>query len=93
MKAIRIFLHLSCLLALASFGATSEQSLTLHTRNRVATAADTNEFAVVEKAIQWDPRKMAIVVCDMWDQHWCKGATARDVRMAPRMNEVIRAER
>ena len=65
MKLLRTFIPLSCLLALASFAATPEQSLTLHTRNRVATAADTNEFAVVEKAIQWDPRKTAIVVFHM----------------------------
>jgi nicotinamidase-related amidase len=26
----------------------------------------------------------------MWDQHWCKGATARVAEMAPRMNETIR---
>jgi nicotinamidase-related amidase len=25
----------------------------------------------------------------MWDQHWCKGATARVAEMAPRMNDLI----
>ncbi|MBI3414908.1 MAG: ThuA domain-containing protein [Verrucomicrobia bacterium] len=93
MKLLRTFLSLSWLLALASIAATPEQSLTLHTRNRVASTADTNEFAIVEKAIQWNPRKTAIVVCDMWDQHWCKGATARVGEMAPRMNEVLKAAR
>lgn len=93
MKSTRTFLSLSWLLALASFAATPEQSLTFHTRSRVANAADTNEFAVVEKSIQWNPRKTAIVVCDMWDQHWCKGATARVAEMAPRMNEVLKAAR
>src|SRR5688572_220429 len=40
-----------------------------------------------------DPHGTAIVVCDMWDQHWCKGATERVAEMAPRMNEVIAAAR
>lgn len=26
---------------------------------------------------------------DMWDRHWCKGATARTRQMAPRMNELL----
>ena len=29
----------------------------------------------------------------MWDQHWCKGATARVAEMAPRMNQTIAALR
>src|SRR5688500_3082271 len=40
-----------------------------------------------------EPRGTAIIVCDMWDQHWCKGATDRVGEMAPRMNEVIEAAR
>jgi nicotinamidase-related amidase/type 1 glutamine amidotransferase len=29
----------------------------------------------------------------MWDQHWCRGATARVAEMAPRMNEALKAAR
>jgi len=38
---------------------------------------------------QWNPKETAIIVCDMWDQHWCHGATSRVAEMAPRMNEVL----
>jgi len=31
----------------------------------------------------------AIVICDMWDKHWSRGASERVDEMAPRMNEVI----
>jgi hypothetical protein len=25
---------------------------------------------IVEQAVRWDPRKTALVICDMWDDHW-----------------------
>ncbi|MBI2950216.1 MAG: ThuA domain-containing protein [Verrucomicrobia bacterium] len=68
-------------------------SLELHERRRQALPADTNHFDAVEKTLRWDPKKTAIIVCDMWDQHWCKGATARVAELAPRMNEVLKAAR
>ena len=41
----------------------------------------------------WDPKKTALVICDMWDQHWCEGSTRRVGEMAPRMNEVVKKAR
>jgi len=67
--------------------------LTLHTRNRVPTAGDTNEWQVVEQTTQWNARRTAIVICDMWDKHWCPDATERVGEMAPRLNEVVNAAR
>src|SRR4051812_12268637 len=72
-----------CLVALV-FSLTNfrAEPLTLHTRR----AGD-------EKVVQLDPQKTAIVICDMWNEHWCKGATERVAEMAPRMNQVISAAR
>jgi nicotinamidase-related amidase len=42
----------------------------------------------VEERVTWDPAQTALVICDMWDQHWCRGATERVSEMAARMNEV-----
>jgi putative heme-binding domain-containing protein len=67
--------------------------LTLHTRSRSETAQGSGEWLPTETTVQWESRKTAIVICDMWNQHWCKGATARVAEMAPRMNEVIQAAR
>src|SRR5450432_1761292 len=41
----------------------------------------------------WDPRKTAVVICDMWNDHWCKAAAGRVAEMAPRMNDTISALR
>lgn len=35
----------------------------------------------------------AVLICDMWDRHWSRGATERVDAMAPRINEVIKVVR
>ncbi|MBK8504951.1 MAG: isochorismatase family protein [Saprospiraceae bacterium] len=47
------------------------------------------EFKERQKKLNWNPAETAIIVCDMWDQHWCKTATLRVTAMAPRMNLVL----
>ncbi len=37
----------------------------------------------------WIPGETAIIICDMWDKHWCDDATSRVAEMAPEMNKVI----
>ncbi|HEY2840210.1 MAG TPA: isochorismatase family protein, partial [Pirellulales bacterium] len=71
----------------------SSGKLLLHERRRVETAAGSGKFRVEESQVEWDPAHTAIIVCDMWNQHWCQGATARVAEMAPRMNEVLKAAR
>lgn len=63
--------------------------LELHVRDRAA--ADPGQPRTTTAV--WDASRTAIVVCDMWNQHWCRGATARVAEMAPRMNEVLKAAR
>jgi nicotinamidase-related amidase len=57
--------------------------LELHARSR--TAADEPKSTVVK----WDPRNTALVVVDMWDDHWCQGAARRVVELAPRVNQFV----
>ena len=35
----------------------------------------------------------ALIICDMWDNHWSRGAAERVDAMAPRMNQVIQVAR
>ena len=69
------------------------EPLTLHTRSQSETAKGSGQWQTTDATVQWDPQKTAIVVCDMWNQHWCQGATRRVAEMAPRMNEVLQAAR
>jgi nicotinamidase-related amidase/type 1 glutamine amidotransferase len=77
-------------LVLGLAGASAE-TLELAARRRVR-GAD-GAFSVRDETLMWPPLKTAIVVCDMWDDHWCRGAARRAAEMAPRMNEVLKAAR
>jgi nicotinamidase-related amidase/type 1 glutamine amidotransferase len=61
----------------------------LRTRFRQADSAAPGHFQLAEAKVSWDPGKTAIIVCDMWDRHWCRGATERVAELAPRLNAVI----
>jgi len=63
------------------------KALTLHVRSRIGDKEKGDN--ITERILKWDPHKTAIVVCDMWNVHWCQDATQRVAQLAPRMNEVI----
>jgi len=65
------------------------QPLTLKLRRLVQNTDSPNQWQVSERAVEWDPAGTAAVICDMWNQHWCKGATARVAEMAPHMNQTV----
>jgi len=71
----------------------ADAMLTLYTRSRTPLDQHGSKFDLAYKTIRWDPEKTAIVVCDMWNKHWCKSATARVAEMAPRMNDLIKEAR
>src|SRR5262249_26301649 len=74
----------------------TEQSSTvlkLTARYRVPNSAELGGFEVHEKSLSWEAKKSAVIICDMWDQHWCRGATERVGEIAVRMNRVISSVR
>ena len=75
--------------------AENPQMLSLHVRAQTKTtdAAGRPAFTTAERDVAWDPRKTAVIICDMWDDHWCKGAAARVVEMAPVMEKAVAAAR
>lgn len=46
-----------------------------------------------QRSLVWPAEKTAIIICDMWDRHWCDSATARVARMAPQVNAFVNAAR
>ena len=69
------------------------KTLTLNLRSRVETSKESGRFHAVTKPTQWQAAETAIIVCDMWDDHYCVSAAKRVAEMAPRMNEVLKAAR
>lgn len=45
------------------------------------------------ETVEWQAAQTAIIICDMWDDHYCQSAAQRVGVMAPRMNRVITAAR
>ena len=46
-----------------------------------------------EKVIDWKAKETALIICDMWNDHTCKGAARRVGVMAPKVNafaEMVR---
>ena len=95
-RSISAFLLLSVLtgfILLSEFAAgtttANNDKLILNARSRVETSQGSGEFIVVNEKLEPSPSQTAIIICDMWDRHWCKGATRRVAEMAPRMNKFI----
>ena len=65
------------------------QPFSLKLRRLVETEKGSGQWQAAEKTAEWQPANTAVVICDMWDKHWCKGASARVAEMAPRMNQTI----
>jgi len=63
--------------------------LRLNLRTRVETFKGSDIWDEVKIQKDFPVTKTAILLCDVWDKHWCRGATERVNMMVPRMNEVI----
>jgi nicotinamidase-related amidase len=67
--------------------------LRLHLQERRETAPGSGQFQVVERTVDWNVAQTAIIVCDMWDDHYCKMAGQRVNALVPAMNQVLTAAR
>lgn len=67
--------------------------LRLNLRIRVETFKGSGiwDGAIIQK--DFPVADTAILLCDMWDKHWCSGATERVAAMAPIMDSVIKTAR
>jgi nicotinamidase-related amidase len=92
MRASRFFFPL-VLAAFSAAAAADDSVLQLPARSRPETAAGSGQFQALEQTLDWDARKTALVICDMWDAHTCPNAAARVGELAPRVNDFAKAAR
>jgi nicotinamidase-related amidase len=108
MQRMRLAAFLLCAIATAFFTIPCERllmaetavesnskPLVLHIRSVKAKSPSdpADKDTVKETTVTWDPRKTALIVCDMWDNHWCKGAARRVEELAEPMNKVVQEAR
>jgi len=71
----------------------SEANLRLNLRTRVETFKGSGFWDEMIIQRPFPVEQTAILICDMWDKHWCRGATERVEAMAPIINSVIEVAR
>ena len=64
-------------------------SLRISKQMKNPSTLDEGAWDLVSRIEEWKTTETAIIICDMWDRHWCNDATARVAEMAPEMNRVI----
>ena len=74
---------------------TESTPLILHARFPVPVKQNdgSTKGETVEREVEWDAKQTALIICDMWDNHWCKGAAKRVEELAGPMNQVVAAAR
>ncbi len=65
----------------------------LHLRSRAEAWKGSGVWSEVSFVHEVDPARVAILLCDLWDDHWCSGAARRVGEMAPRVEAVLNAAR
>jgi len=68
-------------------------TMRLNLRSRVEAFKGSGTWQEVHFQKDFPIAKTAIVICDMWDRHWCSGASRRVDALAVRMAPVIDAAR
>jgi nicotinamidase-related amidase len=67
--------------------------LTLRSQRLERGPNDRTHWEVTEERVHWPSRRTALLLCDVWDRHWSRGANERLAAMVGRMDEVVRAAR
>src|SRR4051812_47285482 len=90
----RWFASLALVVSVPPFAAAADSTpWSLYLQSRVETSAGSDNYKIVTARESWDPKKTAIIVCDMWDLHHCKNAVIREKEFAPRMNTLLEKAR
>ena len=54
---------------------------------------DDSGLILTNRIEPWKPSETALIICDMWDKHWCDISTARFAELAVALNPVVVAAR
>jgi Isochorismatase family len=81
------------LLALLVFSTLTAQDVRIPMRTRVQPFKGADLWESAELNGSFSAAQSAIVICDMWDKHWCGGATNRVAQLAQQMDPVLQSAR
>ena len=87
---IGLLMGLSCFAGIS--GAQNRESAhspKLRLRTRVEAFKGTGQWKEVDFDMDLSLPETALLICDMWDRHWCRGATQRVGILAERINLLV----
>ncbi len=87
------FLILFVPVALSPAAAGPHHVLKLSLRTRVETFKGSGGWDEVSLSHELAGEETAVIICDMWDNHWCPNAAARCAQLAKKMPPVLDALR
>ena len=67
--------------------------LTVSLRSRVEAFKGSGEWRSVSLEQSLPVGETAVLICDMWDKHWCRGATERVNSLVPKMASFLESAR
>lgn len=67
----------------------SVSTIKISMQKRVPSDLEKGSSFIASEIQAWNLAETAIIVCDLWDQHWCKGASTRIAEMGTFVNDVI----
>ncbi len=73
--------------------ASGRDSFLVLLRSRVEAFKGTGQWQEITFNAPLVSKETAVVICDMWDKHWCRGANARVGTLVKRMEPVVRKMR
>jgi nicotinamidase-related amidase len=76
-----------------SFSGAAQPDMHLILRTRIHPPGSNASWAEVNVEKSFVPVKTAILITDMWDKHWCRGATERVGQIALRMEPLLEKAR
>ncbi len=71
----------------------AEEALRLPLRSRVQPFKGSDTWEEVNLVKELPAKETAILICDMWDNHWCQSAAKRCDALAKKMEPVLQAAR
>src|SRR5438270_11448841 len=74
-------------------GWSAEPARHLALRSRVELFRGSDRWSEVRVDYSIDPAKSALIVCDMWDKHWCSGANVRVAALVKKLDPVLKTAR
>src|SRR5262245_33009448 len=73
--------------------AAADEKAPLRMTLRSQVKGEDGRFKVAEKKVEWEPKKSALIICDMWDDHWCRSASRPVRERAGPLNRMVKTAR